>query len=949
MMNSHSRDTVWIAPGECYTVYDPGGLGDYYSNDTSTLIIISTTGLGFRLHGYAEVSDRLSFNSDGTEGNNVWGEVDNYYPDGTAYISLTSDDDSTNSGFIFHITFYPTIHSLDTLWQTDTSMAITWQDTIAATRWTITYGTHIDSLRTTSATTNQAILTGLERNAQCYLQIENNIGSSDCFIPSIYGIRMPHDPDTWLIQYHNTLLDIIGIHSLVEPHFDTISYISCIHIYDPGGHYPPFPDCTTDHDFSTIDGHAIALMGNYNLGSSTFHINTGDIATDYSGTDSTSIWSDSGYLCLIYTTDSTDNGEGFDLAALITPSIFQITTDPVTCSTAFLTWADTSDATRYWIAYGEDERHLDTVTTTLHSYSLSNLAPDRQYVLYLWSNESLPSCSAPIKSSFITSCDTTSVIMPYNEEHSRTLNINECYTIFDPGGTNDYHLYSNQILHLHSSTSVPIVLRGNAHVHTDDYLTIYDEGSWTWYYLNWNGDNDSIEIHSTTGNLCIQFSSNGDTLTNSGFEFQVYFQAIDSIRADMTTTSTYRIHWVDHSPATQWTLWYGTDSDHSDSLTTDTTIAYLSDLIDCARYYVRIANNAGECIDTASYQFCVSASSCAQFDIIMDTIYCTGDTIQFNISSIDSIVIYGPNGLVLNEPPYIIPYADSTMSGTYIVQGFSTEECHYLLTDSIRLYVLKSRQFDTYDTIVENQLPWSQFDILFYNETDTIILQSHSPSSCDSIFNYHLHVFYNVEDTIYYYACENDLPVQYDTAWFTQEGQGLFHYTGSHGEDSLITFILHVIPSSDTTICDSIAEDQLPWFAMDTMFNDTVADYIYHTFNEAGCDSIIHYNLYIFWNGDHCDTALSYPNVITPNGDGVNDRFVIGGLIEHNCFKYNELTIYDRTGHQVYHKRNINNESDWWDPAAQRAPSGTYFYYFKAHGVNIWTQHRGVLEVLRDK
>ena len=216
-MNSHSHDTVWITPGECYTVYDPGGQGNYYSSDTSTLVIRSTTGLGFRLNGYAEVPDSLSFNSDGTEGQSVWGEVDNYYPDGIAYITLTSDDDTTSSGFVFHITFYPNIHSLDTLWQTDTSMAITWQDTIAATRWTITYGTHIDSLRTTSATTNQAILTGLERNAQCYLQIENNIGSSDCFIPSIYGIRMPHDPDTWLIQYHNTLLDIIGIHSLVEP------------------------------------------------------------------------------------------------------------------------------------------------------------------------------------------------------------------------------------------------------------------------------------------------------------------------------------------------------------------------------------------------------------------------------------------------------------------------------------------------------------------------------------------------------------------------------------------------------------------------------------------------------------------------------------------------------------------------------------------------------------
>ena len=949
VMNSHSRDTVWIAPGECYTVYDPGGLGDYYSNDTSTLIIISTTGLGFRLHGYAEVSDHLSFNSDGTEEQSVWGEVDIYYPDGIAYITLTSDDDSTSSGFVFHITFYPTIHALDTLWQTDTTMAITWQDTTAATRWTITYGTHIDSLRTTATTTNQAILTGLDRNTQCYLRIENNLGTSDCFIPSIYGIRMPHDPDTWLLQYHNTLLDIIGIHSFVEPHFDTLPLTSCLHIYDPGGHYPPFPDCTTDHDFATVGNHAVALMGSYNLGFTTLHINTGDVATDYSGADSASIWSETGYLCFIYNTDSADNGEGFDLAALITPSIYQATANPVTCSTATLTWVDTSDATRYWIAYGEDERHLDTVTTTSRSYSFTNLVPDRQYVYYLWSNEALPSCYAPIKSSFITPCDTSTIIMPYNEEHSRILSINECYTILDPGGTNDYHLHSNQILHLQSSTGVPMVLRGSAHVHTDDYLTIYDEGSWTWYYLNWNGDNDSIEIHSTTGNLCILFSSNGDTLTNSGFEFQVYFQTIDSIRADMATPSAYHIHWVDHSPATQWTLWYGTDSDHIDSLTTDTTVAYLSGLIDCARYYVRIANNAGECNDTANYQFCVSAPSCAQFSINMDTSYCIGDPIQFNISGIDSIAIYCPNGLVYNEPPYIIPYADSTMSGTYIVQGFSTESCHYFLTDSIRIYVYKSRHFDTSDTIVENQLPWSQFDMLFYDETDTVILQSHSPASCDSIINYHLRIYYNVEDTVYYYACENNLPVQYDTAWFTQEGQGLFHFTASHGEDSLVTFILHVIPSSDTTIYDTITDDQLPWFAFDTLFNDTIANYVYHTVNEAGCDSIIYYNLYIFWNGDHCDTALSYPNVVTPNGDGVNDRFVIGGLIEHNCFKYNELIIYDRTGNQVYHKRNITTESDWWDPAAQRAPSGTYFYYFKAHGVNIWTQHRGVLEVLRDK
>ncbi len=272
----------------------------------------------------------------------------------------------------------------------------------------------------------------------------------------------------------------------------------------------------------------------------------------------------------------------------------------------------------------------------------------------------------------------------------------------------------------------------------------------------------------------------------------------------------------------------------------------------------------------------------------------------------------------------------------------------------LRLNIITPNTIDRYDTITENQLPWQFHETLYTNDTDTTLRTSDPLTDvCDSIIRYHLKIFYNSEDTVYYYACPGDLPVQYGDSLFYQEGEGTFLLPGSHGEDSLVTFILHVIPhvipSSDTTICDSITEDQLPWFAMDTVFNDTVADYIFHTYNEAGCDSIIHYCLYIFWNGDHCDTTLEFSNLVTPNGDGVNDRFVIGGLIEHNCFRYNELTIYDRTGHCVYHKRNIANESDWWDPAANRIPAGTYFYYFKAHGINIHTQHRGVIEVLRDK
>jgi gliding motility-associated-like protein len=303
----------------------------------------------------------------------------------------------------------------------------------------------------------------------------------------------------------------------------------------------------------------------------------------------------------------------------------------------------------------------------------------------------------------------------------------------------------------------------------------------------------------------------------------------------------------------------------------------------------------------------------------------------------------------MHNMPYSIPNADTSMSGRYWLYGYDTLGTVPIAMDYIDITINPRNTAELHDTILPEQLPWSRFGLIFYAETDTAIYRPDPTSMCDSLINYHLHIYDTIFDTVLYYTCESDLPVQYDDSLFYQEGQGHFQYTGSHGEDSIVTFILHIIPNSDTTIYDTITEDQLPWYAFDTVFTDSVADYIYHTNNEAGCDSLVHYNLYVFWNGDHCDTTLTYPNFVTPNGDGTNDRFVIGGLLENNCFKYSDLSIYDRTGHLVYHKKNISNDTDWWDPADRHTPAGTYFFYFKAHGVNIWTQHRGVIEVLRDK
>lgn len=92
---------------------------------------------------------------------------------------------------------------------------------------------------------------------------------------------------------------------------------------------------------------------------------------------------------------------------------------------------------------------------------------------------------------------------------------------------------------------------------------------------------------------------------------------------------------------------------------------------------------------------------------------------------------------------------------------------------------------------------------------------------------------------------------------------------------------------------------------------------------------------------------LIFPNVVTPNGDGLNDRFVIQNLVEGLAFPTNELEIFDKWGSRVFHAVNISSEDDFWDPARTNTPAGTYFYRFSAKGYKGNIEHNGVIEVLK--
>ena len=91
---------------------------------------------------------------------------------------------------------------------------------------------------------------------------------------------------------------------------------------------------------------------------------------------------------------------------------------------------------------------------------------------------------------------------------------------------------------------------------------------------------------------------------------------------------------------------------------------------------------------------------------------------------------------------------------------------------------------------------------------------------------------------------------------------------------------------------------------------------------------------------------LQFPNLVTPNDDGVNDVFEIVNLVDGLAYPINSLSIYNRWGTRVYHRENISNHDDAiWDP--KDVPSGTYYFHFSARGYNGNIERNGVIEVLR--
>jgi len=106
--------------------------------------------------------------------------------------------------------------------------------------------------------------------------------------------------------------------------------------------------------------------------------------------------------------------------------------------------------------------------------------------------------------------------------------------------------------------------------------------------------------------------------------------------------------------------------------------------------------------------------------------------------------------------------------------------------------------------------------------------------------------------------------------------------------------------------------------------------------NASGCTSTATITITVIE-----DYNLIANNVLTPNGDGKNDFFVIKNI---DMYPNNEVRIFDRAGREVYAKKNYNNE---WDGTINGTPLDENTYYYIIELGNGVKAKRGFITIVR--
>lgn len=326
---------------------------------------------------------------------------------------------------------------------------------------------------------------------------------------------------------------------------------------------------------------------------------------------------------------------------------------------------------------------------------------------------------------------------------------------------------------------------------------------------------------------------------------------------------------------------------------------------------------------------------------------CATDSLILSIDSLPnaSCTWTGPNNFSTSILDTIIPNASAINSGNYSA-FFTLNGCNSdTLVQPITVNPIYDINIDT--TICSNESYSLGNQNLNLPGSYTLSLQT--IAGCDSIIHLTLHVnpaYSFVRDTS---LCEGES--------FTYQGQTLnstgtypFYLQTTLGCDSTITYNLIVYPipappilSSNSPVecpgdiinfqADSVSGGTFSWTGPNNFISSTISNSFSFDIEDMGI-----YSSTVTVNG--CESPNSsidlsilkiftfddfeFPNVITPNGDGINDNLDLENYFE-TCQEYT-FYVFNRWGNLVYQQQNTGTPFEGLTLDAATLVDGVYLY-----------------------
>ncbi|HOT89396.1 MAG TPA: gliding motility-associated C-terminal domain-containing protein, partial [Bacteroidales bacterium] len=164
--------------------------------------------------------------------------------------------------------------------------------------------------------------------------------------------------------------------------------------------------------------------------------------------------------------------------------------------------------------------------------------------------------------------------------------------------------------------------------------------------------------------------------------------------------------------------------------------------------------------------------------------------------------------------------------------------------------------------------------------------------------------------------------------------------------NTLPTVTLNAVNTESCFSCDgsiSVVNTGVPvstysWsngFNTATIYNLCPAVYTLTVTSEMGCKAVVSAPVL----AGTSDAELGIVNTFSPNGDGVNDTWVITNL---DLYLDNELVVLNRWGNEVYSMTGYKNN---WDGSNLR--EGTYFYFLTVEMCTEKKTFKGYITIVR--